>query len=86
MREHSKNHLMTATYIGSDRVTGCSYTTLLDSTFENAHPWGKGGFDNLCAANLGTRLVLLVGVFEPGRRSNAPVLDGSGDPADPATL
>ena len=32
MRDHSKNHPMTATYIGSDTVTGCSYTTLLDST------------------------------------------------------
>ena len=32
MRDHSKNHPVTATYIGSDTVTGCSYTTLSDST------------------------------------------------------
>jgi hypothetical protein len=29
---HSKDHPVTVTYIGSDTVTGCSYTTLPDST------------------------------------------------------
>ena len=33
----SKNHPVTATYIGSDTVTGCSYTTLADSTATFGH-------------------------------------------------
>ena len=32
VRDHSKDHPMTATYMRSDTVTGCSYTTLPDST------------------------------------------------------
>jgi hypothetical protein len=49
VEDHSKNHPVTAAHIGSDTVTGCSYTTLSDSTFIEGHAcFGPRSLEGIC--------------------------------------